>query len=221
MRTADIKKMGNQFLDMLFPPRCSICSTVIYRESNGCCDVCRRIFSLTDAQNTVNLGDITVYSCFSYADKLRLSLDNFKFHGKIEYADFYASEMVALLCKKNITAEQLTSVVYIPMPLERELGRGYNQSKVLAERIAESLGLPCSDGGLARQNILMQHDLNKSMRQKQRSSGFALEKMGIIKGNVLLVDDICTTGNTLKSCAGLLQEGGAKNIIAITAAKLI
>jgi ComF family protein len=112
--------------------------------------------------------------------------------------------------------------VIIPVPLhwKKQRKRGYNQSAVFGEGIAEVMGNQCQKYALKR----VTHDQSLTgMKRLERvetiGSSFILSKPNSVLGkHVLLVDDVLTTGATLESCALALMQGGVASIRMVTIA---
>ncbi|MEE1238890.1 MAG: hypothetical protein UHO61_03080, partial [Acutalibacteraceae bacterium] len=98
----------------------------------------------------------------------------------------------------------------------RFLKRGFNQSRVLAEKIAEILGIPIADELVCLKNGKRQHDLFGKERF-ENVKGRYKAKTGTKGKMLLLVDDIKTTGATLNECAKQLCLSGADGVYCVTA----
>jgi ComF family protein len=109
--------------------------------------------------------------------------------------------------------------VAVPVPLHarRRRARGYNQ----AEEIARHLGVHWADALERTRYTPSQTDLPAARRHANVRGAFALRRRQHVTGLcVLLVDDVCTTGATLEACARVLQDAGAREIRALTAARV-
>ncbi|HEV7765784.1 MAG TPA: phosphoribosyltransferase family protein [Thermoanaerobaculia bacterium] len=111
------------------------------------------------------------------------------------------------------------SIVAVPMPRARERRRGYNQAELLARALGRRLGIRCDMNLLARHGErAAQSTLPKRLRAGNVRGAFTASTL--VKGtSILLVDDICTTGETLRACATALREAGAARVCAIALAK--
>lgn len=111
--------------------------------------------------------------------------------------------------------------VLVPVPLhpERQKQRGYNQAALLAREVAGRLGLDCDSGILMRiRNTKAQSTLDREMRLENVNGAFDLGRGESAAGrNVILVDDLVTTGETARACAAVL-EGASPRSIAVLAA---
>ena len=111
------------------------------------------------------------------------------------------------------------AIVPVPMGRAKERRRGYNQAELLARALAHRLGAGCDMTLLTRreeretQSLLPKRDRAANVR-----GAFAASSR--VKGKaILVVDDICTTGETLRACAAVLRRAGASRVCAVTVAK--
>ena len=112
--------------------------------------------------------------------------------------------------------------VIVPVPLhwKKQRKRGYNQSAVFGEGIAEAMGITCHKNALRRST----HDnsltgMNRMKRVETIGSSFALANPNVVKEkHVLLVDDVLTTGATLESCAFALASASLASLRMVTIA---
>ncbi|HEV8435492.1 MAG TPA: ComF family protein [Thermoanaerobaculia bacterium] len=150
-----------------------------------------------------------------YSGALEKVLHAFKF----ERHDFLDDPLAALL-EDLIGGMAFDAIVPVPMSRAKERKRGYNQ----AERLARALGrrtnlttelLLTKHGERATQSLLPRSERSKNVRGAFVASPKATGKA------ILLVDDICTTGETLRSCAGELLRAGAASVAAVTLAKTV
>ncbi|HIJ20388.1 MAG TPA: ComF family protein, partial [Deltaproteobacteria bacterium] len=119
--------------------------------------------------------------------------------------------------------EASAGFLVIPVPLHpgklRE--RGYNQSLLLARHTAEKLRAELDYLSLRKiKKTIPQTGLGKKQRQQNVKNAFKLENENRIRErNILLVDDVSTTGNTLNACSKILRKGGANRIFCVTLAR--
>jgi ComF family protein len=107
----------------------------------------------------------------------------------------------------------------VPMSRSRERRRGYNQSELLARALARRGGVPCDMTLLTRRGErATQSTLPKRARAANVRGAFAASSL-VKERSILIVDDICTTGETLRACASALREAGAARVCAIAVAK--
>lgn len=114
--------------------------------------------------------------------------------------------------------------VLVPVPLhERRLRqRGYNQSLLLADALSKRLGVPMEGQLLTRErNTLSQVGLSPEERWLNVGGAFRCHGEALQGKDILLVDDVFTTGATLESCAQALQKGGSAHVWALTVTRAI
>lgn len=157
-----------------------------------------------------------VWPVARYGFHVRGMLYNFKLHGKT----YMAKNMGLLLAGRVLLEdEKIDAMVEVPLFQSKERRRGYNQAGLLADYASKELSVPFWKGALEKQRetgSVRMSDLSarKSMLTGVfRVSGKYASK---IKGkNIVLVDDVCTTGSTADACARELKKGGAKRVIVL------
>jgi ComF family protein len=109
--------------------------------------------------------------------------------------------------------------VFIPQSFSKWLSRGYNQSELLAQELGKLMQVPIKNYLKKEGAHLSQAKLSKNERAALPSSTFQLKKNSDIENKtVLLIDDVYTTGSTMKQAALALREGAPKNIYGFTIA---
>jgi len=113
----------------------------------------------------------------------------------------------------------------VPVPLHpaRRRERGFNQSRLLARELGRLKGIGVLDGGLAKtRNAPAQAGLRAADRERNVRRTYAARRPDRVRGRTLiLVDDVTTTGATLRECARVLVDAGAKEVRAITLAQAL
>ena len=98
--------------------------------------------------------------------------------------------------------------------------RGYNQSTLIARDISKTINLRYEELLVKNKKNKVQSKLKKSDRIENVKNVYSvINKEKIINKNIIIFDDIYTTGSTLNECARVLKNNGAKNIIVFTIAK--
>jgi len=109
-------------------------------------------------------------------------------------------------------------VVPVPLHWRRRRQRGFNQ----AEALVRSLGQPWQDALRRRRSTRSQTDLQAAQRHRNVRDAFVLRRRASVSGRlVLLVDDVATTGATLEACARVLRAAGAREVRALTVARVV
>ncbi len=105
-------------------------------------------------------------------------------------------------------------LTFIPLTRKKLLERGFNQTEILAQAISQTTGLKIFSEILKIKETSDQAVLNYEQRLKNLQGSFSLKNKPPAK--LILIDDLKTTGATLKECSRVLKTGGAKEIIALT-----
>lgn len=128
--------------------------------------------------------------------------------GKI-LADYYSTS--------DIIADEAT---FVPMPRKREKKRGYNQAKELAEEFCALTSMPLVNVLIRTKENIKQATLSAKEREENIKGSFEVINKELIKGkDVLLIDDVLTTGATASECARVLKKAGARSVVVLTLAK--
>ena len=116
----------------------------------------------------------------------------------------------------------LEGVIPVPLGNKRHRDRGYNQVGMIALPLALKLGIKYIPNGLIRiRETESQVGLNFKERIINVKDAFLANSRQVSGKNILLIDDVATTGATLKSCTNALRMGGATNVFAITVARAL
>lgn len=172
--------------------------------------VCRRRYGLDGAT-----------SYFSYTSVVRRAIQTIKYR----WVSDVAKSIVATISKDRLRQQQIhmpNNAVLIPVPLHpiRRRWRGFNQSELLGDLIAEKLHITCNATLLRRTiNTKPQVSFKKKERQKNIRGAFAIAKKAAIPSHVVLFDDVWTTGSTMRECAKVLKQHGVKWVWAVTLAR--
>ena len=108
----------------------------------------------------------------------------------------------------------------VPLHASRLRERGYNQAALLASEMARQAGLIVDEHTLVRQrSTAPQVDLDAKQREENVHAAFRCTGDAPDGKQVLLIDDVCTTGATLQACAVALYQKGARGVRALTLAR--
>jgi len=181
---------------------------------DGRCSHCRD--SAPEFERAVSFGE--------YGDALRGLIRLLKYEQVSPVAGPLGG-MLARAMMELMPMGQGNKPVLIPVPLHksRRHARGFNQSELIAQAAARRLPqkLEVLRGVLIRQrDTASQVGLSREERIKNVRDAFRVTDSGRVQGrDVLLVDDVMTTGTTLSECARVLKQAGAKRVLAATVAR--
>jgi len=200
-----------------FPRRCVWCMGVTAPEELFCADCVDKAGSIL-APGLLPESDIPLVCAFTYHSRASKILLNLKFHGGRGLAPSIGYAMAEALKASHLADKPGWLFCAIPMTPAKVKQRGYNQSELLAKSAARWLGMDYTPGLLRKtRETPAQHGLSKERRQKNISGAFTVAQAGRATGRrIVLCDDICTTGATLREAARILKEAGAAEIVCLT-----
>ena len=156
-------------------------------------------------------------SVLVYNEKSSPAILKFKYGGR----KAFALPLARILAKRFETVDIIADVVtFVPMPKEREKERGYNQSFELCKEFSSLTGILMIDALERVKNVERQATLGRAERIKNMQGSFnAKNKQEFKNKDVLLIDDVVTTGATASECAKTLLNAGAKSVSVLSIAK--
>lgn len=132
---------------------------------------------------------------------------------------------LAELLADYLQSNPLPGETLVPVPLHphRLRERGYNQSSLLARELGKLVGLPVIEDCLVRVKEAKPQVKALSVKERQENviGAFACRDDKVSDKQIILIDDVCTSGATLESCATALKNGGAISIWGLTLAREI
>jgi len=195
-----------QFLkDLIFPVFCIDCK----KEGDWLCDGCVR--ELRGRAVVSHLDDVTTF--FSYQDNIISELiKTYKYKSVRDINELWKKLLNGV--EKNLPTDFADAIV-IPIPLfkRRERNRGFNQAEDLGRIIAEKMGIKIECEGLRRgRSTAQQAGLTAEERRKNIEGAFYWSKTDLAPEKIVLVDDVYTTGSTMRECAKVLKMNGSKKV---------
>lgn len=206
-------------LDLLFPPRCPFCRKLLRDWESSVCRSCEK--TLPYVPETVSCRQFKgIAKCVSplyYEGTVRDSLLRYKFSGATAYRRVYAELISKCIDENAISCDIIT---WVPLSRSRLRKRGYDQARLIAEKVAEERSLPCESLLKKVKNNPPQSKTGSAGRRAENAAGVyrCPEPERVLGKSVLIIDDIVTTGATLSECAHMLRAAGAAAISAATVA---
>lgn len=210
-------QLRKRLLKIFFPQVCPKCNKLIpfndffcldcecenYRFTEGICPVCKKEECICEAQ---------ISAAFTYAGIIRMCIHRMKFKKERNYAKFFADEMAADIITR-FDIDDFDAITFVPMSNSSKRKRGFNQSELLARNISKRIFVPEMDLLVKSKNNTKQSTLNARQRAENVKGVFALkDDVSVRNMNILLCDDIRTTGSTLNACRKVLLEAGADSV---------
>src|SRR3954447_753109 len=218
-------------LDLVFPPRCAACgergylicpacaAAIVYIRVPACptcgrggagpgiCPVCRAYPPALDG----------MVAATTFAGPVRECIHALKYEGQRPYA----ATLAGIAAPAFAALAVADALVPVPLHPRRERRRGFNQSLLIARKLAGDT-MPIMPGWLTRmRDTPQQVGQDRASRHANVADAFACPDPAAICGRrILLVDDVATTGATLDACARTLQSAGATSIHAFVVARV-
>ncbi len=222
-------------VSLLYPPTCPVCGT-IRQKNEACfqcekklkyiteprCKKCSKHILMEEMEYCMDCGRRehgyeSGIALYAYQDYVKELIMKYKYHNRREYGEWLAQQMIRYLGDKW---KEWDCDVIMPIPVHKKkrVKRGFNQTEIMAERIAEYLRVPCVANLLERTvNTTPQKEFSPEERRKNLKNAFKISENIVKYKKVLLVDDIYTTGSTIDSCAEVLKEHGVRKVYFTTA----
>ena len=223
-------------LDIIYPLRCSFCKEIISRGSKFfLCNMCQeKVKFIKNGCEICGKSLITGYehictdcrinkheferciSAVEYRDEVKYALIKYKFFGKKPLVNTFTE----LIIDKVKEFSDIDMIVGVPMYILKYKQRGFNQTEILAKAISKKMRIPYFNGILTKvKNTKSQSVLSRKKRLMNLKDAFkVMDNTKITNKNILIVDDIYTTGATASECATCLKKAGASNVYVLTIA---
>ncbi len=220
-------------LDLLYPPVCPFCGKI---SPEGICAGCRKKIVYVREPRCMRCGkplrDETReycrdcetrssffdrgYGMWLHREPVSGAVYRFKYKNKRNWGRIFAVEL-AEHYEGQIRAWGIEEIIPIPLHSTRKRKRGFNQSEVVAGILSELTGIPCRTDVLFRiRKTVPQKQLDRRGRKDNLMGAFGVSREWNACENVLLIDDIYTTGTTVGRAAKMLKKAGAQNVYFLT-----
>ncbi len=218
------------FRQFVFPRNCPGCQRSMMKWEATLCRICWSKLPVTEIQKgkdsllqarlsgRANLFQAHAMMRFYQGGLAQKLLHAIKYQGKKRLATDLGKKFGEIL---NGQIEITSSSILVPVPLHpfKLQIRGFNQSEKIAEGISESLGIPVSVHAMERIKFhVSQTKKGKEARWEEIKNDFVAKSEEVRHRDIILVDDVCTSGATIEACAKALLEKGVKSISLLTLA---
>jgi ComF family protein len=220
-----LAKFKGAALDLLFPQKCLGCG----EEGDLICHTCRKslpriAYPVCPKCGRPQPSGIICPSCVSWQNSIDGIRSPFKFEGLIRQAVHQfkyknlrsLAKPLALLVEDYLIHYPLSGQTLIPVPLhpKRLKERGYNQSYLLARELGKLIQLPVVNDCLIRVKYVLPQAHTKSVDERLNNvkEAFVCRTSQLQNTQVLLIDDVSTSGATLDACASALKAAGAISV---------
>lgn len=239
-----MNKIFRRILNAILPPRCKKCGKVIH-DDDGLCEDCFREINFISAPYCSKCGipfaevprgrrKLICGNCakdkhplfrmsraaVKYDDVSKPMILALKFMDRTDNAAILAKWMK--LAGKDIWAQGVDMIIPIPLHYTRLIKRRYNQAGLLAKELSRLTDIPVDFTSVIRhRKTRPQVEFSGHERVKNVRGAFSVKHPERLKGKrIVLIDDVMTTGSTLKECALALKAAGVKSIDTLTVARV-
>ncbi|MFI3141149.1 MAG: ComF family protein [Clostridia bacterium] len=218
----------NKLIRIIFPKKCPNCRQIIPLNRAVCncqddaveivkdpsCEhcACSKDRCTCEVKNNVKLEHIA--AVYLYNGFIKDQIQEFKFRGKLSLTKHFA-RLMSERVQERFSGVQFDFVTFVPMSKLDFYERGYNQSKLLTQKISQNLKVPFAQLLTKPAQTKKQHKQTASERRENLKTAFKLADVDVKDKTILICDDIKTTGSTLQNCAEILLENGAKDVYCI------
>lgn len=234
MRLERARLAFSALTDLVFPPRCVGCN----RAGMLFCDACAQAVEPLPRPHCPRCGQPQPTSALCspcglrsadpvtmaraaavFAPPLRPAIHALKYANQPRIAPSLARYLVAAFADPEWQRASIDAVAPVPLHPERLAERGYNQSELLADCFCRSVGVPLFTTWLTRHRAT-RPQVGLNMRERQHNVNDSFTATAAVAGKrLLLIDDVYTTGATLRACAAAARAAGAADVMALTLAR--
>jgi ComF family protein len=222
-----IQKIFPKILNLFWPKHCLNCG----KEGKYLCDDCFSLIDISREPPCFNFKYLNkLYFATTYDEKLIQATIKFYKYGYVKelsetLADLIMSHFKLIDKFPLFSPETAEDFLLCAVPLHKSKlkQRGFNQAEEIAKHLSKFLNIPLlSDILIKTKKTLPQMSLNKDQRLKNILDSFQInpqKKNQIINKNILLIDDVFTTGATMEECAKVLKQNHAQSVWGVVVAR--
>ncbi len=219
-----LKDLINGLSSLVFPPICKSCNKRIDSNKDVICGECWNRLERVDTglflHREIPENIDKVFAIFQFDDLFKKIVHALKYQGNKSIGVELGKQM-SIFIKPEMIKKDESAFVPIPLHPIKHRERGYNQAEAIARGLSIGLNIPVKTKLIKRvKNTSTQTKLNAEERKANMESAFAIVNnpdIGKIR-QVVLVDDVFTTGSTMNSAAKVLKERGFDRVIGLVAA---
>lgn len=215
------RKLGKKALGVLYPELCPVCGQALASGEQTLCLHCRWDMPWTgyaeDPENPVFRqlhGDIpqlqraAALFFFHHESHYRSAIHSLKYSGRRDIARSFG-EILGRELKESGLYDDVDLLVPVPLHWTKRIRRGYNQAEEICRGVSKSLGPDCDFRSLKRTRRTRSQALHKTRADRHRNveGAFTVRRPDRLHDrHILLVDDVLTTGATIKACAEAIRQ---------------
>lgn len=224
-----------QILNLIYPSNCINCNTSLKFYENYVCDLCLNKIEFIEKSciicgKPLNASEIKCGECLvdlpifkkaisiaNYNGIIKNIIIAFKYKKREGISKIIEKIIFQYLEKNYFFNKNIDLIIPVPLHKSRLKQRGFNQSEILAKIIKKKYSFKIEKSLIRIKKTRPQVELNIKERKDNIKNAFILKIPEKIKDkNILLIDDVYTTGSTIKECSKVLQKAKAKTIYVLT-----
>ena len=200
-----------QLRSWLFPVRCPVCRCFIFPEEDFCSDCADKLVPYSKNLNIP--GASGSVAAFEYTDSISPAILMMK-KGVIGNSAYALGKALALRIRNSGMDKDIDLIVTVPMFSPDIRKRGCDQVHFIARKVGKELGIKVSGNCLIKtRKTKQQKSLTADERMVNIQNAFKVADPELVNGkNILLIDDVCTTGSTFTEITKLLLKNGAAKV---------
>lgn len=213
-----INKLKEIVLDMFYPKKCIMCNKLVsIGKSYAVCKECEKTIG---SKNLFLIEPDSFFDealcCVKYASYAKDSMMRFKFKDKEYLAKSYAYLIYKSVVNKGFIEDNM---IMCPVPMHHKRDRDYNQSELICNHLSKMLNLKIySDMLIKIQNLSPLSKMGYSLRSASIKGAIDFNvKYDIVGKDIVLIDDIYTSGSSVNECSKILKMHGAKSVLVLCA----
>ena len=213
-------KLWEDFLDLVFPPKCPFCQKILDDPRAPLCPECQKTLPWLRGKDALRAveGTAGCLSPLAYRGSVPEAVRRYKFPGNPSYARPFGI-LTAQCVQDNLTAP-VDLVTWVPLSRKRFESRGFDQAEQLARETAAGRNRPVRGLLNKIKDNGPQSNLEDDAARRANVRGvYRLREEDLSGLRILLVDDVVTTGSTLGECARMLRDAGAAEVWGLTLAQ--
>ena len=214
--TSLAKHLANKFnpLNLLLPSHCLICGE--NTDGENLCSDCKEKIRYLEYPLIEHKKNIYFYAITEYKGTMEKSIKILKFRKRKIIAKDLANIIIDFVSKEKM---QFEHIGFVPMTPPETRERGFNQTYLMAKEISKANKIPILNGLKKTKETKKQVGLNKRERKENLKSAFKMTDK--IEGNIVIIDDVYTTGNTAAEITKAIARKTKSNIYFIALARKI
>ena len=210
--------MNGPLLRLIYPPKCVLCRRLLTREQTDFCPDCRANAPYFP-KSKIKLSFLAQWDgLWYYKEDARNSLLRFKFGHRRAYAGAYGRALAMKLL--SLGWDDADVLTWVPISSRRKFRRGYDQSELIGRVVAAELGIELTPTLHKIRHTKPQSGMGDAAHRRANVLGaYRVMDPAFLAGKqILLLDDIITTGATASECARVLLTAGAMEVKLATVA---